>query len=123
MELKRVVVTGIGCVTPIGNNVPDFWNALINGVSGAENITLFDASKFKTRFACEVKNFGFQATPAKSPGLCAWDPSCRSQDQIATSQRSGDAYGQFSLMTSKEEEPAPLSDLSPATPLASASPA
>ena len=57
MELKRVVVTGLGALTPIGNNVDDFWNALIKGESGADFITLFDASKFKTKFACEVKNF------------------------------------------------------------------
>ena len=57
MELKRVVVTGLGALTPIGNTVPDFWNNLINGVSGAGPITHFDASKFKTQFACEVKNF------------------------------------------------------------------
>jgi 3-oxoacyl-[acyl-carrier-protein] synthase II len=57
MELKRVVVTGIGALTPIGNNTEDYWNGLLNGVSGADFITLFDASKFKTRFACEVKNF------------------------------------------------------------------
>lgn len=57
MELKRVVVTGIGALTPIGNSVSEYWEALINGVSGANDITLFDASKFKTRFACEVKNF------------------------------------------------------------------
>ena len=57
MQLKRVVVTGIGALTPIGNNLNDYWNGLINGVSGAAPITLFDASKFKTRFACEVKNF------------------------------------------------------------------
>lgn len=57
MELKRVVVTGIGTLTPIGNNLDDYWTALINGVSGADNITLFDASKFKTRFACEIKGF------------------------------------------------------------------
>jgi 3-oxoacyl-[acyl-carrier-protein] synthase II len=57
MELKRVVVTGIGALTPIGNNTDDYWNGLINGVSGADFITLFDSSKFKTRFACEVKNF------------------------------------------------------------------
>ncbi|HMC84512.1 MAG TPA: beta-ketoacyl synthase N-terminal-like domain-containing protein, partial [Chitinophagaceae bacterium] len=57
MELKRVVVTGIGAITPIGNNTEDYWNGLLNGVSGADFITLFDASKFKTRFACEVKNF------------------------------------------------------------------
>ncbi len=57
MELKRVVVTGIGTLTPLGNNLEDYWNGLINGVPGADNITLFDAAKFKTRFACEVKGF------------------------------------------------------------------
>lgn len=57
MELKRVVVTGLGAITPIGNNVPEFWENLINGVSGAGPITHFDASLFKTQFACEVKNF------------------------------------------------------------------
>jgi 3-oxoacyl-[acyl-carrier-protein] synthase II len=57
MQLKRVVVTGIGALTPIGNNLNDYWNGLINGVPGAAPITLFDATKFKTRFACEVKGF------------------------------------------------------------------
>jgi 3-oxoacyl-[acyl-carrier-protein] synthase II len=57
MELKRVVVTGIGALTPIGNNLNDYWNSLLAGVSGAEPITLFDATKFKTRFACELKNY------------------------------------------------------------------
>jgi len=57
MELKRVVVTGIGAITPIGNTAAEFWSGLLNGVSGADAITLFDASKFKTRFACEVKGF------------------------------------------------------------------
>ena len=57
MELKRVVVTGLGAVTPLGNNVNDFWNGLVNGVSGAELITRFNTENFKTRFACEVKNF------------------------------------------------------------------
>lgn len=57
MELKRVVVTGIGALTPLGNNVQDYWNSLINGVSGADFITQFDATKFKTRFACELKGF------------------------------------------------------------------
>jgi 3-oxoacyl-[acyl-carrier-protein] synthase II len=57
MHTKRVVVTGIGALTPIGNNLQDYWNSLVNGVSGAAPITLFDASKFKTRFACELKNF------------------------------------------------------------------
>jgi 3-oxoacyl-[acyl-carrier-protein] synthase II len=57
MQLKRAVITGLGALTPIGNNCQDFWDALLSGVSGAELITRFDASKFKTRFACEVKNF------------------------------------------------------------------
>ncbi|MBA4259098.1 MAG: beta-ketoacyl-[acyl-carrier-protein] synthase II [Chitinophaga sp.] len=57
MQLKRVVVTGIGTITPIGNNLEDYWHGLINGIPGAAPITLFDATKFKTRFACEVKGF------------------------------------------------------------------
>lgn len=57
MELKRVVITGLGAITPIGNTVQDYWNGLLGGVSGADRITLFDASKFKTQFACEVKGF------------------------------------------------------------------
>lgn len=57
MQLKRVVVTGLGALTPIGNNIEEYWNALVNGVSGAAPITHFDAAKFKTRFACELKNF------------------------------------------------------------------
>ena len=57
MELKRVVVTGLGALTPVGNTVAETWENLVNGVSGAGPITHFDASKFKTQFACEVKNF------------------------------------------------------------------
>jgi 3-oxoacyl-[acyl-carrier-protein] synthase II len=57
MELKRVVVTGLGAVTPLGNNVNDYWNGLINGVSGCDLITRFNTENFKTKFACEVKNF------------------------------------------------------------------
>ena len=57
MEKRRVVVTGLGAITPIGNTVAEYWDGLINGVSGAAPITLFDASLFKTQFACEVKNF------------------------------------------------------------------
>ena len=57
MQLKRVVVTGLGALTPIGNNIEEYWNALVNGVSGAAPITYFDAAKFKTRFACELKDF------------------------------------------------------------------
>ena len=57
MNLKRVVVTGLGAITPIGNDVPTTWDNAVKGVSGAGPITHFDASKFKTQFACEVKNF------------------------------------------------------------------
>jgi 3-oxoacyl-[acyl-carrier-protein] synthase II len=57
MELKRVVITGIGTVNPLGNSVEEFWNNLKNGVSGAGPIEKFDASNFKTQFACEIKNF------------------------------------------------------------------
>ena len=57
MNFKRVVVTGMGCLTPLGNSITEYWNNLRNGVSGCDFITQFDASKFKTRFACEIKGF------------------------------------------------------------------
>jgi len=57
MQLKRVVVTGMGALTPLGNDLQSYWNGLSNGVSGADKITLFDTSKFKSTFACEVKGF------------------------------------------------------------------
>lgn len=57
MELRRVVVTGLGALTPIGNTIDDYWNGLISGKSGAAPITYFDTEKFKTKFACELKNF------------------------------------------------------------------
>ncbi len=57
MQLKRVVVTGLGALTPLGNNLNDYWNNLIKGVSGAGPITRFDPEKFKTKFACEIKNY------------------------------------------------------------------
>ena len=57
MKPRRVVVTGLGALTPIGNNISSFWQGLISGRSGAAPITYFDASKFKTHFACEIKNF------------------------------------------------------------------
>lgn len=60
MQLKRVVITGLGALTPIGNTVNEYWNGLINGKSGAAPITSFDASLFKTQFACEVKNFNVE---------------------------------------------------------------
>lgn len=60
MVLKRVVVTGLGALTPIGNNIQEYWNGLVNGVSGAATITHYDASKHKTQFACEVKNFNVE---------------------------------------------------------------
>jgi 3-oxoacyl-[acyl-carrier-protein] synthase II len=57
MELKRVVVTGLGALTPIGNNIEEYWDALVKGKSGCAPITYFDTEKFKTKFACEIKNF------------------------------------------------------------------
>jgi 3-oxoacyl-[acyl-carrier-protein] synthase II len=82
--MKRVVITGMGALTPIGNNLKDFWTALINGKNGAGPITRFDASKFKTRFACEIKNFDplnyFERSEAKK-----YDP-----------------YTQFSLVAAQE---------------------
>lgn len=84
MELKRVVVTGLGAVTPLGIGVENTWNALINGVSGAGPITLFDASKFKTQFACEVK--GFEPT----------------QYLDRKEARKFDRYAQFAVAAAKE---------------------
>ncbi|HAJ81149.1 beta-ketoacyl-ACP synthase II [Zunongwangia profunda] len=57
MELKRVVITGLGALTPIGNNISEYWDGLVNGKSGSGPITHFDPEKFKTKFACELKNF------------------------------------------------------------------
>ena len=56
MKLNRVVVTGMGALTPIGNNLETYWDNLIKGTSGASEITRFDAKNFKTKFACELKN-------------------------------------------------------------------
>ena len=60
MELKRVVVTGLGALTPIGNNIEEYWDGLKNGKSGSAPITYFDTEKFKTKFACEIKNFNVE---------------------------------------------------------------
>ena len=57
MQNKRVVVTGLGALTPIGNGIPAYWDGLVSGKSGCAKITYFDASKFKTQFACELKGF------------------------------------------------------------------
>ena len=57
MKFNRVVVTGIGAITPVGNNVATFWKNLTDGVSGADKITQFDTTQFRTKFACEVKNY------------------------------------------------------------------
>ncbi len=84
MELKRVVVTGLGALTPIGNNVQEYWQGLTNGVSGAAPITRIDASKFKTRFACEVKNY---------------NPTDYFDRKEA---RKMDLYAQFALIASKQ---------------------
>ena len=84
MELKRVVVTGLGALTPIGKTVPEYWEGLINGESGAGPITQFDCSKFKTRFACEVKDF---------------DPTSYLEKKEA---RKLDRFAQFALIASDE---------------------
>lgn len=84
MELKRVVVTGLGAITPIGNTVPEVWDSVVNGVSGAGLITRFDATNFKTKFACEVKNF-------------------KAEDYIdAKEARKMDLYSQFAIAAAKQ---------------------
>ncbi|NDP28291.1 MAG: beta-ketoacyl-ACP synthase II [Flavobacterium sp.] len=84
MVLKRVVVTGLGALTPIGNNIQEYWNGLITGVSGAANITHYDASKHKTQFACEVKNFN-------------------AEDFIDRKEaRKMDRYAQYAIVTAEE---------------------
>ncbi len=84
MSLKRVVVTGLGAITPIGKTVPEYWEGLINGESGCDFIRQFDVSKFKTRFACEVKDF---------------DPTTYLDKKEA---RKLDRYCQFALVASDE---------------------
>lgn len=84
MELKRVVVTGIGAITPVGNNIDEYWSALVNGVSGAADITLFDVTNFKTKFACEVKGF---------------DPNDHFDRKEA---RKFDRYAQFGMVAANE---------------------
>lgn len=84
MQLKRVVVTGLGALTPIGNNLQDYWNGLINGVSGAGPITRFDPEKFKTKFACELKDY---------------DPLNYFDRKEA---RKMDAFTQYAMITSEE---------------------
>ena len=76
MELKRVVVTGLGTLNPIGNSIDEFWSNLEKGVSGCEMITSFDTTKFKTKFACQVKDFDpLQHFDRKE--LRKYDPYCQ----------------------------------------------
>ncbi len=84
MELRRVVITGLGALTPIGNNIQEFWDGLRNGVSGSDWITHFNAEKFKTRFACELKNF---------------DPS---EYYDRKEQRKLDPFAQYALVATAE---------------------
>lgn len=84
MELKRVVVTGLGAVTPLGNTIPDFWNSITNGKSGASPITRFDTTLFKTKFACQVKDF---------------DPNQHFDRKEA---RKMDIYAQLAMVAAKE---------------------
>ncbi len=89
MQLKRVVVTGLGAITPLGNSVNDYWNNLVNGISGAAPITRFDASKFKTRFACEVKGFNpedyFDKKEARKLDAFSWYGIAASVQAVADS--------------------------------------
>ncbi len=82
--MRRVVITGLGAITPLGNSVPEYWNSLVQGKSGAATITRFDASGLKTRFACEVKNF---------------DPLQYMEKQEA---RKNDLFSQYALVATKE---------------------
>ncbi|MCL2435992.1 MAG: beta-ketoacyl-[acyl-carrier-protein] synthase II, partial [Lentimicrobiaceae bacterium] len=84
MKVKRIVITGLGALTPIGNTVSEYWNGLLKGVSGANPITCFDAENFKTKFACEVKNF---------------DPTPFIDRKAA---RSMDRCGQYAFVTAME---------------------
>jgi len=84
MELKRVVITGIGALTPIGNSAADYFDSLKKGVSGAAPITKFSADKFKTQFACEIKNF-------------------KAEDHIDRKEaRRLDIFSQYALVTAEE---------------------
>lgn len=91
MELKRVVVTGLGAITPLGNDVETAWNNAVNGVSGAGPITNFDASLFKTKFACEVKDF--------DPAKYLLNPDDRRE---LKDFKKHDRYTQFALAASKQ---------------------
>ena len=91
MELKRVVVTGLGAITPLGNDVETVWNNAVNGVSGAGPITNFDASLFKTQFACEVKDF--------NPANYLLNPDDRRE---LKDFKKYDKYTQFALAASKQ---------------------
>ena len=86
MELKRVVVTGMGAVTPLGNTTEETWKNLIEGVSGAGPITHFDASLFKTQFACEVKDFnvGNYIDRKKARGMTTLNMLLAHSAQVAT---------------------------------------
>ncbi|HOH83699.1 MAG TPA: beta-ketoacyl-ACP synthase II [Bacteroidales bacterium] len=87
MELRRVVVTGLGAITPIGNNLNEYWDALVRGVSGCASITRFDTSKFKTKIACEVKNYDagnyFDRKEAKKLDLYAQFALIAAQEAMA----------------------------------------
>jgi 3-oxoacyl-[acyl-carrier-protein] synthase II len=89
MQLKRVVVTGLGAITPLGNSLNDYWTNIKNGVSGAANITRFDAAKFKTRFACEVKGFNpedyFDKKEARKLDAFSWYGIASSVQAVADS--------------------------------------
>ena len=70
MKPRRVVITGLGALTPIGNTLPDYWEGLLSGTSGAAPISYFDPTLFKTQFACELKNF--DPLDQNQPSLFLW---------------------------------------------------
>jgi 3-oxoacyl-[acyl-carrier-protein] synthase II len=94
LPYKRVVVTGLGALTPLGNNVPDYWNGLLAGQSGADIIQQFDVSKFKTKFACEVKNYNpedfFERKEARKLDRFSQFAVAAAQEAVEMSGISGD---------------------------------
>ncbi len=99
MQLKRVVVTGLGALTPIGNNIEEYWDGLINGKSGCAPITYYDAEKFKTKFACELKNYNptdfFDRKEARKLDKFAQYALVSSDEAIVDSKLDLDAIDKF----------------------------
>ena len=101
---RRVVVTGLGALTPVGNNISDFWRNLLDGVSGAGPITRFDSTQFKTQFACEVKDF------APTDFLDRKEARKLSKDTIIVVNSCGDAHKDKSIFCLLYTSPSPRDD-------------